>query len=246
MKTNTKNVLKRSLFIAFILVAITVVIAIVLKYDVEGEKTLPYSVSKILVTSHTDAKDSENKQEGFVWDVNLKEDNNIYIYIDKTEKNTKDTIKEVKINNFKITKTPKIGNVAIYRPTGDLGANLYEYSEQNYLDSEIVYQGAKVDTLKNLEIRNEGGMIGLRISLENLGEYTSNDSVTYDGSLLSSIGVNLEDIQFGVSFDLTITLDNDVSFVGTYKLDLPYGDVINEAEPHIEITDFGDVVFKRI
>lgn len=246
MKSNTKNIIKKSLFLAFLLIAITIVISIVIRYDVEGEKSLPYSVAKILITSHAFANDSEIKNENFIWDINLKENNNIYVYIDKKNKETKETIKEIKINNFKVTSKPKIGNVTIYRPTGDLGADLYKYSEQNYINSEIKYTGAKVDTLKNLEIRNEGGMLGFRISLEDLGNYTSNESVIYNGSLLSKIGITNEDLKFSMTFDLIITLDNNVSFIGTFNIDLPCGDIINENEPHIELTDFSDVIFKRI
>jgi len=245
MKTNTINILKKSLFLAFILIVITIVISIIIKYDVEGEKSLPYSINKILITSHTDANDNEEKTEDFIWNINLKEDNNIYIYLEKNDSETERTIKEVKINNFKITKSPKKGTLKIYRPTGDLGSGLYQYSEQNYLNDEIIYTGSNVDTLKNLEIRNEGGMIGFRISIEDLGNYTSNESVTYDGTLLSKIGISIEDLKFDMSFDLTITLDNDVSFIGTYNLSLPCGDVINEKEPNVEITDFSDIIFKR-
>lgn len=245
MKTNTINILKKSLFLAFILIVITVVISIIIKYDVEGEKSLPYSVKKILITSHTDANDNENKSNDVIWDINLKEDNNIYITLEKNDDETEETIKEVKISNFKTTKKPKIGNIKIYRPTGNLGNDLYKYSEQDYFKSEINYTGASVDTLKNLEIRNKGGMVGFRVSLEDLGNYTSNESVTYNGSLLSKIGVTNEDMKFSISFDLTITLDNNVSFIGTYSLDLPCGDVINEQEPYIELTDFSDVIFKR-
>lgn len=245
MKTNTVNILKKSLFLAFILIAITIVISMVIRYDVEGEKAMPYSVEKIQITSHVDAKDNEGQTEN-IWDVNLKEDNNIYIYIKKNDEETKETIKEVKLSNFKITQKSKVGNVKIYRPTGDLGTDLYKLSEQDYLKSEITYTGANVDTLKNLDIRNEGGMIGFRVSLENLGNFTSNEGITYNGNLLSQIGLTNDDIKFNFSFDLTITLDNDVSFIGTYKLSLPSGDIINETEPLLELTDFSDVIFKRV
>ena len=167
MKTNTINVLKKSLFLAFVLIVITIVFSIVIKYDVEGEKTLPYSIEKILIDSKVDATDNPNNTEN-LWDINLKENNNVFIFIKKDDANTKETIKEVKLDNFKITKTPKKGTIKIYRPTGELGNDLYKYSEQNYLNSSITYTGDKVDTLKSLEIRNEGGMIGLRISLEEL------------------------------------------------------------------------------
>ena len=245
MKTNTVNILKKSLFLAFILIAITIVISIVIKYDVEGEKTIPYKIEKIQITSHVDSQNNEGQTEN-IWDVNLKEDNNIYIYIKKNDEQTKETIKEVKINNFKITEKSKVGNVKIYRPTGDLGTDLYKLSEQDYLNNEIIYTGANVDTLKNLEVRNEGGMIGFRVSLEDLGNFTSNEGITYNGSLLSEIGLTNDDIKFNFSFDLTIKLNNNVSFVGTFNLSLPSGDIINETEPLIELTDFNDIIFKRL
>lgn len=245
MKTNTIEVLKKSLFIAFILVAVTVVISVVIKYNVEGEKELPYKIEKIQITSHIDANDNENKSDN-IWDVNLKEDNNVFIFITKRNENVEETIKEVKLSNFKITEKSKVGDVKIYRPTGDLGNNLYTQSEQDYLNSEITYLGDKVDTLKNLEIRNEGGMIGFRASLEDLGNFTSNDGVVYDGGLLSKIGLTNDDVKFGMTFDLTIVLDNNVKFTGTIKLNFPSGDIIKETEPLLELTDFKDVVFKRI
>ena len=246
MKTNTKNVLKKSLFLAFILIIITIVFSIVVRYNVEGEKTIPYSLEKILITCHVDANDNENQSEDSLWNIDLKEDNNIYIYIKKNNKDTKETIKSIKINNFNILEDPKYGNIKIYRPTGDLGTELYKNSVQDYLKSEIIYTGARVDTLKDLEIRNEGGMISFRVSLEDLGNFTSNEGVTYDGSLLSKLGITNSDMKFRISFDLNITLDNDISFIGTIYLDLPCGDIINETEPYLEITDFDDIIFKRV
>ena len=74
----------------------------------------------------------------------------------------------------------------------------------------------------------------------------NNESVIYNGSLLSAINVSNDDLKFEISFDLTITLDNNISFTGTFNLALPAGDVINEDEPYIKIKDFSDVVFKRI
>jgi hypothetical protein len=156
------------------------------------------------------------------------------------------------MDNFTITTASQKGNIVIYRPTGDFVSGnpekLYEYSEQNYLGSNITYTGAKVDTLKTLEIGNEGGMLGFKIALEDLGNYISNDydeTITYDGSLLTKTGISLSDITFSISFDLTINLNSGVSFKGTINLDFPSGDLINERESYLELTDFNDIVFKR-
>ena len=149
MKLTKKNILKKCLFLAFIIIVITIVISIIIKYNVEGETTLPYSIEKILIVSRVDTANNEDAEN--LWNINLTENNNVFIYIKKNENTTNETIKEIKINNFKIVSKPSIGQVVIYRPTGDLN-NLYEYSEQDYLKDSITYTGAKVDTLKKLEI----------------------------------------------------------------------------------------------
>jgi len=245
MKSNKIDIFKKCLFLAFIIFAITIVISIVLKYNVEGENTLPYSIEKILIVSQIDTHNNEDPEN--LWDISLDEYNDVYIYIKKSEEDTPNTIKSITMNNFTINQTPKVGQLILYRPTGDFD-NLYEHSEQDYLNSEIKYEGAKVDTLKTLEIGNAGGMMGFRVALNNLGTYISNnydEEVTYDGNLLTKSNIALDDLKFNMSFDIKITLDNDVNFLGNLNLNFPSGDVINEKQPFIEITDFSNIVFKR-
>ena len=242
-----KDLIKKCLFLAFLIVIITIVIAIIAKYNVEGEKTLPYSLNKILIISRIDTTNNEDPNN--LWNINLNENNNIFIYINKN-KETNETIKEVKLENFKIINNPSKGDIKIYRPTGDLNNNnLYEHSTQDYLNSNIIYTGASVDTLKNLEIGNTGGMLGFRISLENLGNYVSNnyeEEIVYDGNLVTKAGLTMEDIKFSISFDLLITLNNDITFKGNINLDLPNEDILTNSESYLEITNFDNIIFKRI
>lgn len=246
MKTFTKTTFKKCLFLAFILVALTIVFSLVVRYQVVGEDNLPYAISKILIVSKVST--SDNDQTANLWDINLEEDNDVYIYIDKSDEESTDTLQSVTLENFRVTKPATLGNAVIYRPTGDL-ENLYDYSEQNYLGDSITYTGAKIDTMKTLEIRNEGGTIGFRASLENLGNYVSNEeheTITYDGSLIKKAGIEQEEIEFQLAFDVLITLNSNVTFKGTITLDLPNDDILTNPESNIEITDFSDVVFKRI
>ena len=180
MKKNTKNALKKSIFIAFLIIIVTIVFSIVVRYDVEGEVSLPYSLERILIVSKVST--SNNEDPANLWNISLEEDNDVYLYITKTDEESTDTIQSITLENFRVTNEGEIGEPIIYRPTGDL-ANLYDLSEQNYLGSSITYTGAKVDTLKTLEVRNEGGTIGFRASLENLGNYVSNnydEEIVYD------------------------------------------------------------------
>ena len=135
----------------------------------------------------------------------------------------------------------------ILRPTADL-PELYTHSEQNYLEDKIVYTGAKVDDLKSLEISNNGGVVGFRVALNDLGDFISNEAeeIIYDGRLLSNLGITLEEIELKLSFDIAITTSDDVTYKGTLGLDMPTGEIIEKGSSSIEITDFSEIIFKRI
>ncbi|MBR3613767.1 MAG: hypothetical protein IKL55_01125 [Clostridia bacterium] len=240
-----ERILKKSLFIIFLVVLLMIVISIMIKYDVEGEKKLPFSISKILVVSTVDGKLNEDTEN--IWNIGVTQVNDLYLYVDKTIKDDEQTIKEIKIENFVINKAPNRGKLKVLRPTGEI-ANLYTHSHQDYLNDKIVYTGGVIDDLKSLEISNNGGILGFRISVEELGNYISNEdeTITYDGKLLSNLGVTVPEIEFNVNFDVIITTSENISFKGTINLSLPIDTVIEEGSSNKEITDFSDVVFKRI
>lgn len=220
------------------------VVLVMLRYEVEGEKSLPYNLSKILVVSTVEGLQNDDGQN--IWNIDVKQVNDLYIYIEENGE-TEETIKEVTIENFNLTKIPQKGEFAIYRPTGDL-ENLYTHSQQNYMGKSLTYTGDAIDDLKTLEIANSGGVLGLRFSLDNLGKFISNESteITYDGKLLQNINVNLEQIKFSVMFDVLIKTNSDVTYKGTISLELPAEDIIEKGSSNFEITNFDDVVFKRI
>lgn len=239
-----KNLLKKCLFIIFLSALLMVVISIMLKYDVEGEKVLPFSISKILLVSTVDGHVVDDPEN--IWNIDVTQVNDLYIYIDKTLEDEQ-TINEIKIENFVVNKIHSKGRLKVLRPTGEL-SNLYTYSEQDYIFTELTYTGAAIDDLKSLEISNNGGVLAFRVALEELGTYISNEDeeITYDGKLLSNLGINLEEIQFNLSFDIIITTSDDVSYKGTINLDMPIESVIEEGSSNRELTDFSNIVFKRI
>lgn len=242
MKKN--QIFKKCIFFSCIVFIVMIMIFIMVKYEVEGEKNLPYNVSKIFVVSTVEGDPIDDGQN--IWNINIKQVNDLYFYIDKSE-NTDETIKQITLQNFQVISAPQKGNVTIYRPTGDL-EELYKHSEQNYLDSSIVYTGAKLDELKSLEIANTGGVIGCRISLDNLGNYISNETteITYDGMLLKNIDTKIEDIKFSLSFDILIQTSNDITYQGNLRVDLPAEDIIEKGSSNFDITNFDEVIFKRI
>ena len=239
------NLLKKCLFLLFLAIILLLVISIMVKYDEEGEKTLPFSISKVLIVSTVNGHAIDDPEN--IWNISIEQVNDIYMYIDKTS-DKDDIIKEIKFNNFIINKRHEIGEWKLLRPTGEL-SNLYNQSEQNYLDSEIIYSGGLIDDMKALEISNTGGILGFRFALENLGTYISNENeeINYDGRLLSNLGItDIQKLQFNVSFDVTIKTSKNISYNGNISLDMPVENLITEGSVSKEITDFSNVVFKRI
>lgn len=238
------NLLKKSLFLSIIIILIMIVISIIVKYEVEGEKELPYSISKILLVSTVDGKKAEDAEN--IWNINVSQINDLYIYIDNPT-GAQETIKQITVENFTINKSPVKGDLKIYRPTGEL-SNLYTYSEQDYLNDKIVYTGGTLDDLKTLEIANTGGVMGFRIALENLGTYISNSEteIIYDGRLLSNLGVTIEEVESDISFDIIIETSDNIKFKGTVDLNTPIDTIIEQGSSNMEITNFESVIFKRI
>ena len=242
MKKN--NILKKWIFLAVICLLLMMVFSIMIKYDVEGERELPFSISKILLVSTVDGdivEDTEN-----IWNIGVTQVNDVYMYINKTSDEDK-TIESISLNNFIINKAPQKGNLKMLRPTGEL-SNLYSSSEQDYLSEGLTYLGGRIDDMKSLEIGNNGGIIGFRMSVIDLGSYISNENteIIYDGRLLSNLGVTEEELKFNFSFDIIIETSDRVKYKGTTSLDMPVQGFIEKGSENLEIIDFSNVVFKRI
>lgn len=239
-----KNLFKKCLFFIGIIISLIIVALIMIRYEKEGEKVLPFSISKIFLVSTVDGKVVDDPTN--IWNIGVTQVNDIYMYIDKTM-DTEISLKEIKLENFILNKEPQKGKVKLLRPTGEL-SNLYTYSQQNYLTEGISYMGASIDDMKSLEISNNGGVLGFRFSLEELGSYISNEAseITYDGKLLSNLGVKIEEIQFNVAFDVIITTSDDISYKGTLNLELPIETVIDEGSSNKEMTNFDEIIFKRV
>ena len=239
-----ENLFKKCVFILILAILALIVAIIMIKYDKEGEKRMPFSISKILLVS---TANGNAKDDGLnIWNIDVGQVNDVYIFIKRMDE-SEDIIKEVKIENFTVNTPPQKGELKIYRPTGEL-SNLYAHSEQSYLEDSITYVGGQIDDMKALEIANTGGIIGFRTALDNIGNFVSNETqeINYDGTLFSHLGVSLEDIKFNMSFDIIIKTGKDISYKGTLNLDMPVDNIMTEKESNREITDFSDVVFKRM
>jgi len=244
MTDKKKQMIKMCIAVSILAIIIIVVIAIMIKYEVEGDKNMPFNLSKIVVVSTAEGTEIEGENK---WDFNIYQNNDIYLYIDKNNKYNGKThfINNVRIENIKITQSPELGKIEAYMPNS-LDGRLYSYSKDYIVEEKLEYKGAVSSNPKMLEIGNQGGSVLIRFSNTNLGQYSSNEDkqIVHDGTLLQKINLNNEQIKFQVSFDFIITVGN-TSYKANIVLDLPTGNIIENGTSSIEKTDMSDVIFKR-
>ena len=232
--------------ILLIIIALIVVFFIIYKYTVEGEAIPPFKISNMIVVSSAKTQNVEIVENGY--STKVVQNNDIKIAVEKNPDYKKEAIiRKITINNIQIDKKKTIGDIEIYRPSQ--GDSLYEYQEQYKIKDKIEYEGAQETYSKGekLQIANQGGIIDFSIILNNIGNinYTENEQIKIDGTLLNNLGITNEQTQFSVKFDLIVELENNVKLKTKITLDLPTGNILENGIETIEQTEI-KTVFKRI
>lgn len=235
-----KEKIKACIAIAVIILAILITGIITMKYHVEGETNMPFTLSKIIIVNQVDTvnKSGENTTSCII------QNNNIYFAIEKNENNKENEIIEsVSIENIQVIENPKVGTIKAYMPNSSEG-RLFSYSDEYIVqENKLTYKGASKSNSKTLEIGNQGGNIAISIVNTNIGEYTLKTNEINE-NLLSKVNVELEEITFKVALDVVIKLRN-TSYTTNVILDLPSREgLIEEGISSQEITD--RFVFKRV
>ncbi len=235
--------------IAFIVVTLIVLIigSIIFKYQVEGEKNMPFILSKIYIVSTAEGVENSNSQEK--WNLDIYQNNDIYFSIEKNENcKTEKRIESVQISNIQIIKKPKVGELKTYMPNSSSEGRLFTYTEDLILEkSSLTYKGSTKTDTKKLEIGNQGGTISIRFSNTGLGTYISNEDeeVKHDGTMLQKINLSNEDLEYSISFDFIINI-NGKSYKTLIEMDFPTGNIIENGTESLEIDAKKQYVFKRM
>ena len=238
-----KEKIKACIAIAVIILAILITGIISIKYSVEGETNMPFTLSKIVVVSRVEGVQNEGAEEK--WNLSIFQNNDIYFSIEKTDNNKEDLIKNISIENIKVIETPQKGEIRTYMPNS-LEGNLFSYKNEYIVENnKLTFKGASKSNNKTLEIGNQGGTAAIRISNANISQYISNeDTEIVHDTLLSKLDVKTEEITFKVSFDVVINIKN-TSYITNVVLDLPCSeDLVQNGISSKEITD--KFVFKRV
>lgn len=243
-KEKKKQTIKLCIAITIFVIIILLVVITMIRYNVEGDKNMPFNLSKIIIVSTAEGTETEGEEK---WNFDVYQNNDVYIYIDKNEgyRGEEKILKSLRIENINITKSPLKGEVKAYMPNS-VDGRIFSYDDEYIIDGSLEYKGAEESNTQTLEIGSNGGSALIRFCNTGLGEYSSDsdDEIIHDGTLLSKIDVSNEDTQFEVTFDLVITVDN-CSYRANIALQFPCGNILEEGTCSLEKTDMSDVIFKR-
>ena len=82
-----KKYIKKILFGLFILAILFIALLVVIKYNEEGEKSLPFKLSKIVIMS-TISGDSKSETDT-IWDIDVKQINDLYLSFEADKRDEK-------------------------------------------------------------------------------------------------------------------------------------------------------------
>ena len=236
-----------SAFIALgiVLIALIFTIAIMIQYEIEGEKNMPFEVEKILIISGADASEKESNEENMKWNIDINQFNDIYVLFKKNDEHNKgERISEVRVENLTVKNAPKKGEIKMYKPSEDENKK-FDYNENSTVDGKLVFTGDDETKNSNLKISRDGGTIKVRIANTKVGEFVSNEGeeIQYDGTLIAKTNTTLDDLKADIKFDIVLVTDK-ITYRATIETEIPVGNIVESgvSQKNIEIKN---IVFKR-
>lgn len=244
---NTRKIekIKACIATAIIILVIAIMGSISMKYLVEGDKNLPFKLSKITIISTAEGVENEGTTDK--WNMAIYQNNDVYFSIEKTHQNDENSlIESISIENIKIVQKPEKGQIKTYMPNS-LEGRLFSYSKEYMLEgNSLIYKGAIKSDAKKLEIGNQGGTAILRFSNVGIGNYISNEDaeIRHDGTMLTKVGITDKDLEFETNFDFVIKLKNK-KYVSNITLKMPAGkELIEQGTTSEELKE--EYAFRRI
>lgn len=247
MENNKKQIIKKAVIVFILALLIIAIGFIMIKYEIEGEKNMPFKLSKIMIISTADGTSVDEKN------ILISQCNDFYLSIEKNvENDDKNIIKNVYIENIKVMSEPEKGTVKFYRPSIS-GKLVYDNSKECEIKDSLTYTGDIQTSLHALTISNQGGTIGFRTCVENIGEIAieqkaDSKAISYnnDGTLLQKAEIEIQQIRYNIGFDMIIELTDGKMYKGYINETLPIEDTEKGGVQGLEKVDVEDIVFKRI
>ena len=245
MYRNLNQKIFHVIMITVIIFAILCVAGIlVLRYQVEGESNMPFEITQISIVESVEGMTADGATQK--WNLNVNQNNDIYVYIKKNSNYGKtEIIEEVQLNNIIINKQIQKGEVKLYKPVVD-EKRMFINTAENEI-TEITYKGELESNIKEQKISNQGGIVAFRYGINNLAQYVSEtDEQINHSQLLKLTNITKEELQTKLSFDIIIKLTSGKKYQATVNLDIPTDEIIETGRVGKEITELDGIIFKRI
>ena len=253
-KKKILSIITLALFLLVIFLAFLVLSRIVLKTNFE-KSILPFAnknnetifnINQIVFFSNCDAKNKNISTTNYTLE-NIYQYTDIAFFIDspQEEKTSKNTLKNVTIENINFTTPPSSGEPALYFKSINNFAKS-ELNDENKIEDKLDFSITSEDSTDlstPVLYNNLANPITLSYINSNIKtDYTITDTstpITYDGTLLSRCAVPLDDISCSFSFDVFVTNNQDEKYKCTVFIDVP----LSSDEGSIDST--GNITLKK-
>lgn len=195
-----------------------------------------FNIDKIILCSNANAIDnSENKN---VSSLSVYQYTDIAIYINNKNKEqelTKEnTISELFIDNIEIVTSSNLGKQSLrYKNLMGFGSKetLSDYNYNDRIDFDIVYTNKENEEADYNEpnfytdCSNPITLEYINQDLKNDYKITDKDNVSFDGKILKSAGISIEDINAKIRFKINIKNNNNERFSSWINFQIPLNDI---------------------
>ena len=190
-----------------------------------------FIINKIQYYSTVNAVSNTTNYQNPEWNLKVYQYTDFAIYLDKLNKtiNEKNYIINLKIFNFKLNNKEKeeiyyLNPKMFAKNTLDLDAKIEDNLEYNVINSENSENNQEYNI--PIYFQDCSNPITFRYVnyLANNYKVSSNETVKYNGSLVSKLGMKLEDLNDNLSFDLKIITKDGEERIESVDLKIPYKD----------------------
>lgn len=268
---NLKNIDKKTLRTIYILAFLIVIFLftflyffknVIIKYKFEknytatatlNEETV-FSLDKIVIFSSATAQTNELKNS--VWNINISQFSDICVYLNNipNENTSRNTIKELYIDNINFSKT-ELGTPTFYKKSiNDFGK--CTYSDENVIsdkfnfnivnkDSEINYYNNEI--FNDLSTPLTFGFYNKDIKSNFL---VSASELEYNGNILKKATIAKSSLSCNISFDIHIINELNEQYICNVNIDIPFENdeksVFEDGYITKELTNLSNYKFLRL
>ena len=217
----------------------------------ESNENKVFSIEKIILCSNANAIDnSENKD---ISSLSIYQYTDIAIFINNKNKENEltkeNTIKELYIDNISIETYSDIGKQSLrYKNILGFGSkeNLTEYKYNDRIDFNIIYSNSeneKADYNDPNFYTDCSNPITLEYVNQDLIEdykLTKGENVSFDGKILKTAGIKIEDINCKIRFKINIKNNENENYTCWVNFQIPLDDLYNGNSIKSKVLDEND------